>query len=416
MNNKCDKYFEALNKKISVELLSKDFFSNKTLAVQEVIDGIVVPPVNFKFKSSKKYNPENTIFGAGGVIEKNGKYVDISAQKAYGMRQRIAGVYDISDSLIASSNESVIYMNYFIHQWGHYLLDVIGRLWYALREKKLKIVYTCYTDRQDEINGNYLELLNLLGIPKDRLLLINKPTAFKKIIVPESAIYPGKYYTNEYKQMFDLIVSNAGVNIKSDNKKIYCSRAKLGKANKREFGEKLVEKVFNANGYESVYMEQLSLIEQIKLFNSCSEIALVNGSLAHNLLFVKNNCNVYILNKTYRYNLHQYLINQFSNINATFVDVYVSPLPVLYGYGPFIIRITSEFIKFCSDHNINIDIKTIDNSISFGTKIKYYFEWLYAYKRFLITGKKIQEDTINEEIPRKVIRKFYKYQLINLPK
>ena len=56
-----------------------------------------------------------------------------------------------------------------------------------------KIVYTCFKDENCTIDGNYLELLELLGIQRDRMICVNAPTRFRKVIIPESAIYPGSY-------------------------------------------------------------------------------------------------------------------------------------------------------------------------------------------------------------------------------
>lgn len=37
-------------------------------------------------------------------------------------------------------------------------------------------------DEHTKIDGNYKEFLNLFGISDDRILLINKPTKFKKLL------------------------------------------------------------------------------------------------------------------------------------------------------------------------------------------------------------------------------------------
>ncbi|HGP8621284.1 TPA: glycosyltransferase family 61 protein, partial [Streptococcus pneumoniae] len=63
---------------------------------------------------------------------------------------------------------------------------------------------------------------------------------------------------------------------------MYCSRARLDLAKGKEFGENGIEKVFLKNGYTPVYMETMSLKEQIRTLLSATTIVLTSGSLAHN--------------------------------------------------------------------------------------------------------------------------------------
>jgi len=392
-------YYEAIN-----------FITNKELSAVTVKNGYILPPILWKYRINNPYNKENSLHGEGGVLDDQLSYVEMSAQKAYGMKNRIYGKYDVSKFNIRYIHDTVIYMNFYIHQWGHYLIDVIGRLWYAANiDKTSKIAYTCYLGKDDVISGNYLELIKLFGIDINRLLCVNQVTRFDSIIVPENSIFPGKYYTKEYKELFDKAVENAHAELKKDNK-IYCSRKNVIKANFREQGEDYIQKVFESSRYRSIFLEKLTLSEQIRTLNSASEIVMINGSLAHNLLFLRNNANVTIINKTYRFNLHQFLINQISNANVTFVDAYVAPLPILYGYGPFLIRRTDQFIYYCRNKNINVnEIPKCNQKLSIKDKAEYYIKYIYIYRKFFITFETIKEGNNDiGYIDKKAIRKGYK--------
>lgn len=276
---------------------------------------------------------------------------------------------------------------------------LFGRLWYVLKNdiSNYKIAYTCRLGKDDSIKGNYLELLNLLGIDESKLLRVNQVTQFEEVIIPETSIYPGKYFTKEYKELFDRIIENSKVDFFSA-KKIYCSRAMVKHRLKREIGEEKLEQVFNNNGYQSVYLEKMTLNEQISLLNTAKEIVCVSGTLPHNLLFVRNNAKVTILNKTYKLNMHQFLINQICNLDVSFVDVNLSPTPVLYGMGPFIMMITDCFKAYCKDNNLKCDFP-VNYHIGFKIKMWYYITYLISYR-----GKIIKE----YEIDSKKIRELYK--------
>ena len=278
-----------------------------------------------------------------------------TAENYYGqkLQQLVLGAYDISEYNVAQSDETVIYMNcMFTSHWGHFLIDIVGRLWYALQNTDYRIVYTCFSMEQNPISGRYLELLELMGIPEARLLGTDKVTQFRKIIIPEVSILSGRYFTQEYRDLFSRAVANSGaVLAKSD--KIYCSRRHFEAAQHKEDGEQYIEKVFTDNGFRAVYMEQMTVEEQIRILNSASEIAMFNGTLAHNLVFVRNNAKVTIIDKTHITNVYQPVVNQIPDAEICVVDAYVAPLPVGYGLGPFIVRLTKEFLKYCEDRGVN---------------------------------------------------------------
>ncbi len=404
MNKFVANYVSGINRAIYEELCGASYLCTKKLNIIKESNSLVIPPKNPKL--GKEANPSGALFGSGGVVDEDGLYVELSGQIAKNMKQRV-GEVPRYDGEYKTVHEKVIYMNFFIKQWGHYLLDVVGRLWYALEDSKTKIVYTCYQGEKEEITGNYLELLELLGIDRKRLVMINEPTKFDEVIIPESAILPGEYYTKEYKRIFDTVVQNAKIEPMIEGKKVYCSRTKLDKASKSEFGEEIIEKNLNDNGYLSVYMEKMTLTEQIRLLNSAECIAMLSGSLSHNLLFVRNQNKTFIFNKTYRVNLHQFLINEISSSKCYFIDIFVSPLPVLYGYGPFIVRATKEFEDFAKDNEV--EVKHSKKRVPLLLRMKYYIIYLWRYKRFIIERKKIQETSNKKFEPSfKLIRKYYK--------
>ncbi len=369
-----------------------DFKIKKNLKVEKVYNGFVLP-------INKHYNPNNTLLGSGGVLDEEQNYIEISAQKGYNMSDRLDGKYKFDMKNVEVSDNKVIYLNAFIHHWGHFLIDVIGRLWYILKNdiNDYKIVYTCIKGKEDKINGNYLELLELLGIDKSKLMMVNKVTRFKEIIVPEMSIYPGKYFTEEYEEIFNRIVSNVNISEKKE-RKIYCSRSRLKRANKIEIGENIIENIFNQNGYVSVYFEDMSVREQIQTINEASEIVAISGTLPHNLLFAKTKIKMVILNKTYKLNLHQFIINQISKANVDFVDIDVSPMPVLYGVGPFIMRVTDNLKKYCENNNLKCE-ENVYYKISVKEKIWYAFRYLLYYR-----GKIIKD----ADVSIKELRNFYK--------
>lgn len=365
------KYLYDLTRQTHINYSQANYLIGKRLEVQEVCDGIILPPLPSK----------GLLVGKGGVQNNKGEFVEISAQKAYRMSNRVDGTYEVYTT--QQVHEQVIYMNSFIKHWGHFLIDVIGRMWYVLQDKRnLKIVYTSMFGR---IDGNYLELLSLIGIDESRLFYVEKPTMFDNVIIPENAVYPGKYFTKEWIKIFDRIVENALLkNNKAYGKKLYFSREHFSKNN--EFGENNIEKIFNLNGYKTLYMEEMTVTQQVCAIHNADSLAMLSGSLMHNLLFAKDNTEAIICNKMYAVNGHQYLINQSRMIEYYPVDVWCSILPTTT-YGPFRFILSDKFIQLCNDKGWNYKVE-YEKPIS---ALAFFFKYLRKNYRRILKGEIMSE-------------------------
>ena len=371
MSNRNLDYVDTLMKEEYEKISKTDYFSSKHLKIQSINNGIVLPVL--------KTNKYNTSKGAGGVVDEEMNYIELSAQLAHNMKNRVYGSYSVQEE-IEYVNDEVVYMNYFYKHWGHFIIDMVSRLWFFLSDENsnYKIVFTTTLNEKEEIEGNFLEFLNLFGIENDRILIINKPTRFKKIIVPEVSIYPGKYYTKEFVEIFEKIKKNIKINSNLP-KKIYMSRSHFDIAKKKERGEEEIESFFNKNGYVSIYPEQMSLSEQIQYFCKCEEMACISGTLPHNLVFSNDNQKIIIINKTYKINKHQELINQVKKARVTYIDAHISLLPVAYGKGPFILNINDNVKRFAIDNNYILNEKKITCFQKVYLKLWYMKNYLDIY-------------------------------------
>ncbi len=382
-------YMDDIAREEYEALAQKQYYVDKQLAVLEIEEGVLLP-VN------TKSNPYGTLWGSGGVVDSKGNYVEASAQVAFHMNDRVRGKYDIEEKALIKRDETVIYMNFFIAHWGHFLIDVVSRLWYViqkLQEKEnVKIAYIVEKGKNNQISGHYLEFLNLLGIAKENLISIHQPTKFKKIIIPESALYPGKYYTKEYKFIFDTIKENVeDTEVPYD--KVYFSRQHLKTANKKEIGEKSIEKWLQHNGFKIIAPEKYTVKQQIQIMKKSNVVAAISGTLPHNLLFANDETKLLIINKTIRVNRHQFLIDEIRHLDVTYLDCHISLFPVLYGAGPFIITLNDNTLRYAKDHQYRI--KYNRNYYRMYNKYKvlwYLYKYIKTYGEFPIQGNGKIED------------------------
>ena len=232
--------------------------------------------------------------------------------------------------------------------------------------------------------GNFLELIELFGIKKERLIRINKLTQFKKVIIPEPSVIVADdsdkmmwknkenycYYTKEYKQIFEKIKS-AIEPLGDEYKKVFYSRQNFDKAKSRDLGEhKEIQDFFESLGYKIISPEKLSVKEQIGIMKSCKNFVTFSGTLAHNLIFAEPETNAIILNKSYQINPHQPLIDEVSGIIPLYIDTHLSILPIHIGWGPFYISVSKNLINWANDNGYNIK-----NYFSY----KYFKEFLQEY-------------------------------------
>lgn len=377
---------------MKIEYIKEDkrkYFKNKKLKVEKVYNGIILPA----YKEGNK----NASQGAGGVIDSNNKYIKLSAQLAHNMVDRVNKKYNISKYDVTYINETVVYLNHFYKHWGHFLIDIISRMWYIIQNpNKYKVVFTDKLGGCEKIEGNYLELLKIFGLKEENIIYIDHPTRFKKIIIPECSIYPGKYFTKEFKKIFKHISNNVEDNIKIPEK-IYLSRSLFKKSLEKEIGESSIEKFFNDNDYVSIHPERLPLREQIQYYKNSKEIVCINGTLSHNIVFSRDKTKIIIINKTYKLNKNQELINQLKNANVTYIDCHISLFPISYGKGPFIIVNNNNLKRFAKENNL----KWKKTKLSF-IKNLYYILW-YIVKYF----KKYNKIQTDDKIKTIDIFKYY---------
>lgn len=320
-------------------------------------------------------------WGLGGVLDSNRLFVELSAYHGGWIDQ--GGYYEFDDYEV--SDETIVYMGLFFKHWGHFLVDLLPRLWfissYPEIANKCKIAYI----GEDEPKGNYLLLLNLLGIKEKQLIHITEPTQFKKIIVPAYSCRPCIWYSEEYVKMFDTIVDNALEDYQvpdnlQDIDKVYFSRTALSKAKSTEFGEKMIENVYKDNGYNILYPEALTLYDQVYIWNNAKHIACLNGSIPLNLVFCMNKyLRIDILNKTSAIHLNPYLYLLMREVTYNHINVYIQPFKFFtpsLGSGPFLLSVTQEFRNYLKENNLNnnyslytIYINNIFNFIKYTYRI-----------------------------------------------
>ena len=298
------------------------------------------------------------LFGRGGVIDENGKYVKLS-----GIERRVSGAYDFHHC--DHREKTVVYCGYLINHWGHFLIEAVSRLWYFLQNDPEVDSYVFFIEENVDrkVTGNYVEFLELLGV-WDKVEIINSPTKYDRVIIPEMGYYRrpvlgekwDAWYSPLYLSVFRTVVQNTLKTSAEEcnehiSKKVFLSRSRLKKAKHREFYLDSLDEFFSANGYTVIYPEAMSLGEMILLLQNAEIVASTSGSLPHNVLFCKPGTEVVLAERLPINNEIQTDINEMMDLKVTYVDVCFSIYPTQLE-GPIIYGYTKCLDHFADDSNM----------------------------------------------------------------
>ena len=311
---------------------------DRPMRVEKVKNGYILPQLLIK--------EEKPMWGLGGVCDEEKKFVELSYYD--GNWATHGGGYDFEEADFI--DENVVYFGVFFKHWGHFLIDLVGRAWYMAQNdvSSCKIAYL----GEEEITGNFLQFFELLGIKKEQLIRIQKPTRFREVIVPEYAASSCVWYSDEYLSIFDTIAKNTlteEVEI-TVPEKVYFSRLAFRKAVSSEVGEEYLAKWLFANGYEAVAPEKLSLKEQVHVWNKAKSIACLDGTIPINLNFSLNkDLQLLVMHKTSLEHLNLEMSLLMRPCNVTLLDAFWEPFkkyPTSIGSGPFLLCVSDDIVEY----------------------------------------------------------------------
>lgn len=320
------------------------------------------------------------LFGKGGVVDKDGNYVDLSS-----IPGRVQFSYPAQAAQIR--DETVVYCGYLVHHWGHFLVEGVSRLWYFLENDTHIDKYVFFIDENEhrEIRGNYREFLELLGV-WDKIEIINRPTAFREVLVPELSLKCHTYYSPKFRRLFDTVAEHAVPDPSwKPLSKIYFSRSQLAKGRAFEFGFEALDNFFEKNGYTLLYPEKVPLRQMIFYIRHSDVVATLSGTLPHNMLFANQGQTVEILERCVLNIDNQVDVNRIRDLNVVSIDANIPIYTIDFG-GPFIMGYNENLEQYAKDHGyVPPDGKYLTKKHFRKCFIQYMkaYEDLYHYNWFM---------------------------------
>ncbi|KAB7789708.1 glycosyltransferase family 61 protein [Bifidobacterium leontopitheci] len=311
--------------------------------VREYERAIILP-----LRKKPEFDTRDGVF-AGGCCSENFDFIA-------GRRRRftsehanfdVDSAYKVASEDIVYRDETVVFGGCLINHFGHALLDGTARMWYLTdAPDNIKIVFLRYP-YESKVPFDALKFVELMGIDMNRVEVIDAPTQFAKVIVPDEAMYPADAYRSEYIRTFDCIRDRIEP---KDCRKLYMSRRRFQL--RPTLNEEYYESFFERRGYTVIFPETLSIEDQIAYVAGADDIVTSIGSMSHLLLFAKSTVTATILNRSTQCLPGQIIVNQVRGIEPFFVDAFRNPLPVPHVSGPFLFGPNRFFKAYLDERGI----------------------------------------------------------------
>ena len=323
----------------------------------------------------------NRHFGLGGVLDNCFNEIEESfIFHGSGDHIYFGGKYDFNMAEVEYLKGEYVYLGYAFNHWGHFLVDFCTRLWCLDDLGNRKYIFLVSENESFSFIPQIKRFLELLGIDLNNVILCNHVCKVEKLYIPQQSYQSRKFASKEYIGIFDTIRSNIKPSCSyKKHDKIYFSRKNFQKALGTEVNLDLIDSLFSNNNFEVISPESMSLDDQIACINDSDELAMISGTLIHNLMFLDTKAkkrSIYIINKTYIVNYIALDTLDLKNIPPIMIDCYASKYPVSLGFGPFMLIASNCLHKFIKDYKFNI-YDSVYDSDEYLSKVISKYEFMY---------------------------------------
>ena len=385
---------ESFKEKVTLPL-RRSYFSPRRLNVREVERGIFLPAIVAR-DVGEKSKDKNSYRTLGGICDENFNFIAghqlLNPRYMYLDDKHIADSYTVPPENITYIDETVLYGGSLMEHPGHLIVECFAdRLWWLAEnaDSNIKIAVEILLRNSVWTEGRISfvrEFLDLFGISKDRLIFIEKPTQFKKIIVPDQSAIPYQYcfpyeFTSEYIKPFQHIKERL---TPGKYKKIYFTKSKTLKKN--IIGEDYFIDFFEKKGFQIIHPEDYNMKEKAEMMYGADEVVTVDGTSSLFTVFCKPTARLTVLTRRINFwDIAQQLVTEalgikdffLVNVSGNFLDGFSGDEFISYALGMTFVYATKEFKSYVKYiYNEDIDI-TPEESMK-----KYFYDYLTYFPEF----------------------------------
>lgn len=299
----------------------------------------ILPPVRYKKRQ------------LATVLDTEMKEVPF-ARTYYGSDMVVGGTYPFSESSADTIECDGVYLGFFFNHWGHFLIDSCARLYRFREYAGAKFIFSTAADfDENRLLPQIIRFFAILGITRDDLVFIKRPTRISRLNIDEAAYSPENYYTREFVDLFEYVRDHVRPSPDiAAYERIYFSKSRHSKPGEKEFGMEILDEMFKTVDFQTIYPEQATLDDQVYWLNTCKEYAFPGGTCAHNLLFAHNSgCRALYMRRSHWIERAQLESAKIANVSVNWLDFYASPYPVSIRYAKFAYICNDNMRRFIAD-------------------------------------------------------------------
>ena len=265
-----------------------------------------------------------------------------------------------------------LYGGYIRHKWGHFITESIARMWaldFLGSANYERIVFFSDNNENTFPEGNFRQIFQLLGI-EDKVEILDDEVFVEELIIPELGYEHDRYYTDCQAGVYRKITVNALMRNPSIelpvSGKLFLSRVGIPGATRNAINLENLEMYFKKNGFKIVSPERLSLIDLIHIMNRCDALATIEGTLAHNYVFVQQPeaKRLIILERHAWINEFQVSLNKMMGMETIDVDAYYLPKGASSQDSLMLFAPTPQFREFAKDLGLTDGGCFVDDNVS----------------------------------------------------
>ena len=222
--------------------------------------------------------------GQWGLFDPSGFIVDNAVD--YRGLEKIAKrpIYDINPSkLNYNSEENFIYGGTLNHHFGHFITDVLSRLWVKSVFPKTRILFHSMCGVESSLKIPFIStLFSALGVAPEDIVVLDRPTRIRKLILPAPSLREHAYVHRAFGDMCHDLGTRLSRGSKFQaGKVLYLSKSQLSAGISGVANELDLERELRRQGAEIIYPEQLPLQDQIGIFSGDRVVIASTGSALH---------------------------------------------------------------------------------------------------------------------------------------
>lgn len=261
------------------------------LETSVVDDVIFVPSMKL---SSTHLGPGRTAF-EGSLVTRDGQGIDFAQARRRTLRwgPLVRGrvvEHAVEQTPIVPGrtlDEEVVYLGWLLEHYGHFLSESLCRTWLLDEiDPKVKVVF--HRKKDFTPSGTRLRILEMFGIPLERIIFLEEPTLLRRVIVPEPLHELHWSIHERSPRKFRQVAAQILTGVSPSEQPVYLSRRLLPSSLRQIVGELELEEMLRENGFLIAYPETMSFSDQVRLFNQHTDIFASAGSAAYTMLFSLN--------------------------------------------------------------------------------------------------------------------------------